>query len=187
MTTYAFEGVAVPQPQDSYFTITEAKALVTSTMRFITTSATHCKDDSYGFGQVHRVDSGRVVWTLTPDPNVEGMFLFETTTGLVVIAPWDAKHDKGEPPSLVACLVDAETAIIRARYAIDTTQQKASSHAVMDMTLGRRPSRSPHTVFVRSRVDWGNVCVDFEADGGSGQQSLPLAFGVPVLSTRSAS
>jgi hypothetical protein len=118
--------------------------------------------------------------TLTPDPNVEGMFLFETTTGLVVVAPWDAKHDKGEPPSLVACLLDPETALIRARHPIDTTQHRGSSSAAMDTMLGRQPSRSLHTVFVRSRVDWGLVYVDFEADGGTGHQRLPSSFGVPV-------
>jgi hypothetical protein len=54
----------------------------------------------------------------------------------------------------------------------------------MDVTLGRWRLRSPHTVFVRSRVDWGNVSVSFEADGGKGQQNLPSAFGVPITAPR---
>jgi hypothetical protein len=133
--------------------------------------------------ELHRIaEGGEPMWHVTPDGRAEGMFLLMTTTGLVVIAPWDEPCTLGGPPPLAARLLDPDTGATRAHQSLDPAAGRLEARSFASVELRR--SAPPHarwSLIVSPRVSWGFASVAFAAeDGARAPNMLPETFGVPL-------
>lgn len=125
------------------------------------------------------------MWRVMPDYRVEGIFSLMTTTGLVVIAPWDEPYTLdsfGAPPPLAARLLDPDTGATRAHQSLDPAAGRLDARSFASVKLRR--SAPPHarwSLTVSPGVLWGFASIAFAAeDGARAPNMLPETFGVPL-------
>jgi hypothetical protein len=150
---------------DSYFNIGSSLPQLADGMLLITSDGYHVKDDSPGFRQLHRVGGdGKLMWTVTPDVDAEGMLVRATTTGILVVAPWDEPRHSIAEPIVSARLIDRDSGAELARHAIPLAQNRPTRRFVL--------KADQYWLWVRAEVSWDQAAIGFG-------KSLPASFGKP--------